>query len=642
MQQRLTTPQAREAENPFFHWAQGELVRHTQGAAAAAPFFERARRAAGERVVIHWLLWQDFLRGNLQDEAQRQERALQAIQVTWGLSRFPLLAAEQIRLATDAADSGDLTRAAALFEAAVANVPESPEALIGLATLTWQADKSRVSSIIREIAAAAFQILFSPRAGFRLRSNLLLSFLVTWLVMVCLIAAILSIKTQPLFAHALNERFLKGFPTSTQVSLGLLLFMLPLLLGLGVLWAAIIALLISAPCLSRREQVMVSILLAGLAAMPLGYHGVAARHVLASSHEYALARVVDQGGRGETLVQDLRRWIKEAPQAGLPRYYLGLVQKRRGELPQAEAEMTEAARLLPGAGFVQVGLGNVQYLQGRLQEAEAAYRHASEIMPSSAAAQMNLSRLYTQRLQLDQSNEALTRSRSLDPHMVRTVLSFQAQGPTQLVIDEAVPWGALVAGLSPRIGDVRAVAEGLWGGPLRGVSLDFLPYVAVLFLVVFWVHVALRERTMPVRRCRQCGTPFCGKCQSNPKEKEYCGPCATVFRQRDGVAAFVRVRRLREVEEWVRKERTRTRLLGGVLPGGSDLYKGRVITGLLLCVPAVWLLMEGFVLDVLTPSLRFSSALPGPLRATLVLAVLAVLYACSVQRGWRRIPRAWR
>jgi hypothetical protein len=184
---------------------------------------------------------------------------------------------------------------------------------------------------------------------------------------------------------------------------------------------------------------------------------------------------------------------------------------------------------------------------------------------------------------------------------------------------------------------VNAIADGLWGGLLRGVSLDLLPYVAGLLLIVFWVHAGLRERTMPARRCEQCGTPFCTKCQSNPKEKECCGPCAAVFRPRDGVAAFVRVRRLREVEEWMRKERMRTRVLGGVLPGGSDLYTGRVIIGLFLCVPAVWLLIEGIVLDILTPSLRFSPSLPAPLRATVVLVLLAILYAYSVQRSWRRV-----
>jgi tetratricopeptide (TPR) repeat protein len=456
---------------------------------------------------------------------------------------------------------------------------------------------------------------------------------------ICLVAAIFAIKTQPLFAHELNEGFLKGFPPSTQASLGVLIFLLLFLVGLGILWAAIAALLISGPYLYRREQILVSILLVGMAGLPVGYHGVAARHAVASSHEFALVQAIDQGGRGETLVQQLHGWIQAAPQSGLPHYYLGLVLKRRGEVPQAEAEMRKAAELLPRAGFVQVGLGNALYLQGRVQEAEAAYRQAAEITPSSAAAQLNLSRLYVQRLQLDQSEEALARSRSLDPHMVRTVLSFQGQGSAPLVMDEAVPWKNLATDLAPRVELMSVIADGLWGGQLRGISLHLLPYAAVLLVIAFWVYVPLRERRMPARRCEQCGTPFCSKCQFNPKERACCASCAAVFRQREGVAAFVRTRRLREVEEWGRKERMRARILGVVLPGGSDLYQGRVLIGVLLCGATAWLFIEGVVLDTVTPSLRFSPSLPVPFRVAAVLVPLAVLYGYSLWRSRRKISR---
>lgn len=635
-QQRLAALQSREAENPFFHWAQGEVLRQTQGPAAAAPAFERARQTAGQRALIHWLLWQDFLGRDSRAEAQREERALQAIQLTWGLARFPVLATEEIRLGAEAADSGELARAVALYEAALANMPESPEALMGGASLIWQADKTRAFEVARDLAAGLSQILRGRETGFRLTSNLLLSLLVTWLAALCLVAAILSIKTQPLFGHDLNERILKALPPPSQVSLGLLLFLLPLMLGLGLLWAAVVALLISAPYMPRREQGAVSVLLAVLVTMPFGYEWVAARHVLASSPRFALAQAVEQGGRGETLVQELRRWAVEEPNAGLPRYYLGLALKRRGELAQAEAEMAQAAQLLPRAGFVQVGLGNLQYLLGRLPEAEATYRRAAEILPGSATVQLNLSKLYTQRLQLDQSNEALTRSLKLDPHMARTVSYFHGQGITQFVIDESVPREALVAGLAPWIGDVRAVAEGFWGSPLRGVSLRLLPYVAVLLLILFWTHVTLRGRTPPVRRCQQCGAPFCGKCQTHPKEKEYCSRCAAVFRQREGVTAFVRGRRIREAEEWQRQERARLGILGSVVPGGSDLYGGHLVRGLLLCLPAVWLLAEAFALDLLTPSFRFASPLPGPIRYTVAILLLLALYLFSVRRSWGR------
>lgn len=634
--QRLGALQARESENPFFHWVQGDLLRQNLGPAAGAPAFERARQAAGLRALIHWLLWQHYLAGDLRPEAEREERALQAIQLSWGLTRFSLLAAEEIRLGAEAGDSGDLTRALGLYDAALANTPESPEALFGRASLVWHMDKARVFEVVRNLAEGLSQSLRGRETGFRVISNALLSLLVTWPAALCLVAVIFAIRIQPLFGHELNERMLKSLPPPCQESLGLLLFLLPLAAGLGLCWAAIVAFLLCAPYMTGRERGTVFFLGAVLVVLPFGYQWVAARHILASSHHFALVQAVERGGRGETLVQELRSWIEAAPDGGLPHYYLGLVLKRRGELAEAEAELAQAAQLLPQAGFVQVGLGNLQYLLGRLSEAEATYRRAAEILPASAAVQLNLSKLYTQRLQLDQSNEALTRSLILDPRMARTVSPFHGQGFTQFVIDEPVPWEALVAGLTPPPGETRAVAEGLWGSPLRGVSLPLLPYAVGVLLVLFWTHGRLRGGMPPVRRCHQCGTPFCGKCQPNPKEKEYCAPCAAVFRQRDGVTAFVRGRRIREGEEWLRRERARIGILGSVVPGGGDLYRGRLVRGILLCVPAVWLLAEGFVLDRLMPSFRFASPLPSPIRYTAAFILLGALYLYSVQRSWRR------
>ena len=204
------------------------------------------------------------------------------------------------------------------------------------------------------------------------------------------------------------------------------------------------------------------------------------------------------------------------------------------------------------------------------------------------------------------------------------------------MVDEAVPWKALAAGLVPPDGEVRPVAEGLWGSPLRGVSLRLLPYVGGGLLLLFWGHVRVRGRTPPVRRCRQCRATFCAKCQHLPKEKEYCSACAAAFRQREGVAAFVKVRRIREGEEWLRREALRIGVVGSLVPGGGDLYEGRVVRGLLLCLSAVWLLLEGLVLDILAPSFRFAVPLQGPLRWAVVLLLLLSLSTYSWQRSWSR------
>ena len=642
LQQRLTGMQEREASNPFFAWAQGEVLRQSQGVEPAARWFERARQLAGSRFLVHWLLWQDYLQRDLQDEAPREEKALRNLQLTWGLSRFPLLSGELMRRGSEAAARGDLSRAVALYDGAVANTPESPDALLGRAAVRWQTDKGAVLAVGRDLVQGVLHTVRGGRFAGELGSNLLLSLQLAWLVAIVALAVILLLKSHILFAHDLGERVLAGVPGPVQGTLALLVVLLPLVLGLGVLWSALIALVLIGPHLNRREQVMVSIFIAGLLLLPMGYRWVAATHVLAASPELGTARAVEEGARGEGMVRDLQAWAQAAPQAGLPDYYLSLVRKRRGELTEAEGAVNQALQHLPGAPFLLVAQGNLLYLQGQPTEAEAAYRRAAEMLPASAQVQLNLVALYTQRLLLDQSKDALSRAQRLDPFTVGMVSDLHSAGPTVVVLDQPVPWPSLAGILTPSSSAVQAVADGLWGAPLRGVRLDQLPVVAMLLLAAFWVHVAIRSRIPPVRRCIQCGAPFCSKCQVTLKEKEYCRPCASVFRSREGVAAFVRIRRQQEGENWARRERMRSGLLGSVLPGGSDLYRGRTLIGLLLALPAIWLALEGGLLDAWTPSFRFATLLPGAMRVTIVLGILLILFGISIRRGWskpRPLPR---
>jgi hypothetical protein len=392
-----------------------------------------------------------------------------------------------------------------------------------------------------------------------------------------------------------------------------------------------------APHLTRREQLVVSIFIAGLALLPTGYRYVAATHVLSASPDLETARAVEEGARGEALVRDLRGWVQRAPQAGLPHHYLGLVLKRRGELAEAEVAVEQALRWAPEASFPLVAQGNLQYLQGRPAEADTAYRRAAEMTPPSVAVQVNLVTLYTQRLLLEQSKEALSRAQRLDPATVAMVSDLHSTGVSSVVLDEPVPWATVAGTLDLAPTAVEAVAEGLWGAPLRGIRLDQLPMVAVAMLVAFWAHVVVRRRIPPVRRCIQCGAPFCSKCQVTAREREYCRPCGAVFRSREGVAAFVRIRRQQEGEDWVRRERLHSGLLGSLLPGGSDLYRGRTLVGLLLALAAIWLALEGGLLDVWMPSFRLPTPMPAELRLRIVPVMLLLLFGISIRRGWSTV-----
>jgi len=66
------------------------------------------------------------------------------------------------------------------------------------------------------------------------------------------------------------------------------------------------------------------------------------------------------------------------------------------------------------------------------------------------------------------------------------------------------------------------------------------------------------------------------------------------------------------------------------------------LAGLALALAAVWLLLEGLVLDLLTPTFRFLVPIPGPVRWTVAVLLLLGLYAWSMQRSWRQPARGVR
>ncbi|MFA5026651.1 MAG: hypothetical protein WC713_02155, partial [Candidatus Methylomirabilota bacterium] len=628
--EQLAAAERREKDNPFLFWLQGELLRRSQGSQGAGEAYARAAEAASGRAVVHWILWREHLARGLWREAGLHEDALASWQLSQGLTRAPLLAGTLAAVGRGAAERGDPAAAQTLFGRALRRDPGHAGALAGRAGATWDASPARLVGVIGD-SLRSLAATFGDRLALgRLGSNLILSLSAAWLACLTLAAALAAVRHHGLFLHDMSEGLLRRFSARGQRSLALLLLLLPLMLGMGLLWTAGAALILLAPYLSRRERLTVSILLAGMLLMPLGYRWAAEQHRLAASERLATSLAVEQGGRGEALLTALRAWRSQSPSSGLAAYFLGLTERRRGDLAAAESAMAEAVKLRPGWSFAHTGLGNIQLMTERVPEAEKSYQRALSIRKSFAAA-ANLGALYAAQLSLDKSAEWLAVGRRLDPHGAAVLAEQGAKAGTILVVDEPVPAGLLAAGLSA--GDEGdAVAEGLWGGPWRGLPMRYLPGLALLLLAAFWGHAYWRG-SRAARRCQECGTPFCAACHHDYREQTYCAPCVPVFRGRDGVPALVKLKRFREADAWIRRERLRAAWLGSLIPGGGWWVRETPM-GPGVCVFFLWVLAEGILLPALTPNLRFDSPLPGSLRVALALLVLLAGQGLSI--WWSR------
>jgi tetratricopeptide (TPR) repeat protein len=627
----LAALEGREAGNPFYYWLRGELLRRTDGTDAGEPFFARAAEAAGAKSVVHWILWQEHLARGLWKEAERHEQALVPLQLRAGLATAPLLGDTLVEAARHAGLDGDLPAAFRLYDRALLYDPRHVEALAGRAASRWGLSPGRVAGALSDAARSVSASLGDRLTAGRMLGNLLLSFMAAWLLCLLICAGVAALRTHAVFFHDLQEGLFRRFLPPARWSLSLLVLLAPLFLGLGLLWTAVAALLLLAPYLAPRERLLASILLAGLALMPLGYRWIAAQHRLAASPRLHASLAAERGGVGEDLLAALEAWRADHPNSGLAAYYLGVVQKRRGDLAAAEQSLAAAVKLRPSWSFAQTGLGNLHALAGRQAEAEAAYLKATSLRESFAAA-ANLGALYTVQMQLEKSAEWMRRSAQADGHAAGLLARAAARGGTAAMLEEPVPAAVLAAELGTE-DEGDAIAEGFWGGPLRGISLRWLPAVALALLAAFWAQARLRS-ARAAARCQECGTPFCTQCHPNFRERTYCGPCTPVFRERDGIPAMAKVARFREADAWSRRERKRTAWLAALIPGGGWWYRG---AGLALPVSllALGALLEGMVLDAAAPSLRFPSPYPWTVRWGGALAIVLLLQGLSVWQGRR-------
>ncbi|HFD79002.1 MAG TPA: tetratricopeptide repeat protein [Gammaproteobacteria bacterium] len=90
------------------------------------------------------------------------------------------------------------------------------------------------------------------------------------------------------------------------------------------------------------------------------------------------ARALYLAGRGDAAVEQLRRVQKEAPQAALAPFFLGIMLDASGNIESAAARYRETLQRDPGHAGAHFHLANLRFRQGRFEAAARHYRAALE------------------------------------------------------------------------------------------------------------------------------------------------------------------------------------------------------------------------------------------------------------------------
>jgi tetratricopeptide (TPR) repeat protein len=627
---------AQEASNPFLPLARGALSTVTKGGGVSAALAEASQRA-GDRVAVRWLLYRAFLQLGENRAADHELRQIREVRDRLGLDRITYMGWHLAHSAGALAARNDMPGAERALDLAEEFDPVLPEISFTRARIFL--GRGNPAGLVA-LLWGWWLSLTSPFYGPSHWANILASLLLALPIALLLVGVLLVLRVSPLFQHDVAEWGRRRFSPATQVLLLMMLYLLPVILGLGLLPAVMLTLVPLGIYLKGRERTLWIALVLSLLFLPGGYRLLASLITGTTSPQFVALLRLEEGVPEAATEATLLRWAAEAPQDPLPRFALGRMHRLRGEF----ARGIERYSQVKGGGAIQAASwtnrGNLAFFAGDLAQAEAAYNQAIALSPHLAYPHFGLSQLFTERLLLEQAEQEYTRAIYQLPSLQSRTRQAGAEGRKRVLLDAPLPvtdlWHRILAFDAPS----PEMAEVLWGGRFLRISLSQLPWAVGGYLVIFVAVVWLRKHRRFARACQECSRVFCPRCQRLLGEVRFCTRCAIIQRSRAGeMPRTIKTLPLEEV-----KQPSRLLEVGlALIPGVEGIYRGRTLKGFVLLTTTV-LAVSPLLGQLLAPA----TYLPGtslPYHGSLSVLLLLCVYlfsAFTYNRGRSRWSASWR
>ena len=403
----------------------------------------------------------------------------------------------------------------------------------------------------------------------------------------------LAWKYQPLLRHDLAERFGRRMSEPTAGLLAWLVFLLPLLVGLGWVWVLLIWTIAIFPYVRFTERVLTTLVLLWAVALPVAFQSVARVFETSVNPEVRTLASAMRGGYDPEKIRFLKESVERDPDNALVHFLLGALYKNGGYFNEALAQYNRAVTIDPQFHQAINNLGNLYFLTQNFAVAQQEYQKAVDLRPDFSLGYFNLHLAQYQQFNVEEAERNLEAARRLDPEGLG-VLST-ADLPTNIVdaqLDMDSVWKSLVAS-SRKTKDTASAGAVLHSPYALGGGASLLAAYGLMFC----------RRKRRARRCFKCGKPFCSRCRSGTQFPDFCTQCVHLFAKRTGLAPSTKKAKLEEVRCFVNRRRRLGRLLSLLAPGLGHAWGDRSLLGFVAMLLWSFCLIAGVAHDQL---LRFS------------------------------------
>ncbi len=449
--------------------------------------------------------------------------------------------------------------------------------------------------------------------SFSLAGGVFYSLVLSFILVMLIIAAIRSISDLPLVAHDIIESKQNIYPL---IALLLLSLVSPLLFLAGIL-------VILGMYMSRMDRIVVYLFLIALLCSPFFFRAASRFMQVASSGEMKAMVAVNESRDNTYALTSLKG--AEEP-AALFSYALAL--KRAGLYDEA---LTEYHRLLTMQPDIRplayVNIGNAYVGLNDLEEALQSYQRAINLHPL-ASAYYNLSAVSRELLDYEKGNEYYRKAVEVDRNAVSRYQSMAARTPNRIVADETLSF--------PALWSLARETRGVTSTFDLVVLSSWANTFAACMLIIALYYLSARSRNK-AHRCRRCNSISCPRCEKHVMWGQMCSRCFRSLVKLDETEVKERVTRLISIYEYQKRRRGIMRGLSFLLPGAAQIFGGRVLYGFLFMWPFLFLLLIPFTNTYLSS---------GPLISHWVVNSFSLLFAACVYVlsniiTRRRIVKGW-
>ena len=506
---------------------------------------------------------------------------------------------------------GNRAQAIALLSKAYRYSPDLPAVYFTLAKEKFSFSSPGILASVDYVVAGIDAYSRNFWWSFSLAGGVFYSLVLSFILVMLIIAVIRSISDLPLISHEISE---SGQNIFSLIALFLLSLISPLLFLAGIL-------VILGLYMSRMDRVVVYLFLVALLCSPVLFKAASLFINVSSSGKMKAIVAVNESRDNSYALTSLK---DAADTAALFSY--ALAEKRTGLYDKALAAYNRLVRMRSDAQ-VYVNIGNAHVGLNDMQEALLSYQAAVNVRPL-ASAYYNLSAVSRELLDYDKGNEYYKKAVEIDRDAVSRYQASAARTPNRIVADETLS--------SPALWEFAKENS----GTTSTFDLVVLPGWANVFvaftLIIALSYLSTRSKNKAYR-CRRCNSIFCPRCEKHIMWGQMCSQCFRSLIKLDETEVKERVSRLMSIYEHQKRRRSILRMLSFLLPGAPQIFGGKILYGFLFMWPFLFLLLLPFTNALLSS---------GPVISHWVvngfsLLFAAIVYILSNIISRQRIAKGW-